>query len=183
MWTHVTDPDASNKAPSAPEGAPGAAAADPPPTEKERQGEEAAPSAEARPERRESLAGGPDLDSDAATAALAAGFLTGRAPWMGNAFGHEAAELESVPVPPAQGQLPVQSPTIDRREPQEPRFFDTPIKAASGAILAILQRPYLWPSGGLPGDPGRLVSATTHESLRHVASPPPWRSAGRGRRR
>ncbi len=179
MWTDVTDPDATKKEPEEITEEPAEAS-----TEKKGRSEEAPTTEDGRQQGGERPTPGPDLDAEAATAALAAGYLTGRAPWMGYAFGQRAAEeLESVAVPPAQAQLPVQAPTIDRRVPQEPKFFDTPVEAASGAILAILQRPYLWPSGALPGDPGRLVSASTQENMRHIASPPAWRSTGRGRRR
>lgn len=129
---------------------------------------------------------GPELalGTEAVQIALTHVPYVGRAAWRGEAFGEARSALESVPVPPAQGHFPVLSPTVDRAEFVEPRFFDTPVVDADGSVLIYLRRPYLWPSGALPGDPARQQYPTTRADLGHIAYPQrPWRTNGRGRRR
>ena len=91
----------------------------------------------------------------------AAGLLLARPAWGGRAFWDEAGpgiepeerEIAAAVIAP----VPVQAHTIDRSIPPDVFYIGTPVRA-DGQTLAILRRPYGFPSGPLPGDPGPFSS-------------------------
>jgi hypothetical protein len=94
----------------------------------------------------------------------AAGLLLARPAWGGRAFWDEARpgiepEEQEIAATSAAviAPVPVQAPTIDRSIPPDVFYLDTPVRA-DGQTLAILRRPYGFPSGPLPGDPGPFSS-------------------------
>lgn len=95
-----------------------------------------------------------------------------RAPWGGRAL-EEDKELLEQPVAARAAVpaiLPVQAP-IDRTNQLDVFSVDTEVKKSDGTVLRILRRPWGFPSGPLPGDPGPVpIGFDTRQGVCHVLS-------------
>jgi len=61
---------------------------------------------------------------------------------------------------------------IDRSDPIDVFSIDVPVKTPDGTVLEILRRPFGYPSGRLPGDPGPVPPGfDPRTEICHVLSP------------
>jgi hypothetical protein len=82
----------------------------------------------------------------------------------------EAAGPEAAAAPPVTTAVLVRAP-IDRSDPVEVFSIDRVVKAADGTVRRILRRPYGFPAGRLPGDPGPVPAAMDPREICSVLSP------------
>ena len=94
-----------------------------------------------------------------------------RAPWGGRAL--ELGTELGQPVPARAAVpaiLPVQAP-VDRTNLLDVFSIDTEVKKSDGTVLRILRRPWGFPLGPLPGDPGPVpIGFDTRQGVCHVLS-------------
>ncbi len=93
-----------------------------------------------------------------------------RAPWGGRTLEPGAAAAAEV-AEPAQAAVMLRAP-IDRSDPIDVFSIDVPVKTPDGTVLEILRRPFGYPSGRLPGDPGPVPPGfDPRTEICHVLSP------------
>jgi len=129
-------------------------------------------SAEAVPAEPERTYAEPGPEGPRLEEILARGFVL-QAPWGGLTIrpDAEAAPAAEAP-PPAHAVVAVRAP-IDRTDPAEVFSVDTNVKLPDGTVLQILRRPFGFPSGRLPGDPGPVpVGFEPGREICDVLSPP-----------